>query len=715
LRPGFVRRLPAWALAVFGLALLARLLFWWLADQPLLYTHQYHYFMNGLLIAQHADPWGLLLRSDDWRLWDGHWTIAPLYYPFEALAFRLFGAHLEPLRLLQCFLGALTAVAVGAIGRATAGPRGVWAGLLYAVHGYSVELPMWTLTENLHNVLFCAAMALLLRGAAGPGVAATAGGAALLGLSALARSVSSAFIPVAAAWQWFYAERERRWRTAAVALACGLGVILPWTARNVFIMGDLVPIETTAYENIWYANHFTDPARWQRQAEIIHSQESPAAKREIAMHFALRGIRRNPGMFVDKVQANFWHFLRPEGLHHLLTSESVVEPWRHAFYVVLDDLPGLVLLPPFLAFCAGGRRTAAWALVVAWTAYYVFFEVVVFLNEVPRHRTGFVPFFLAGGVAGVLLLRRPEDRRRIAPWVGFGVGVVIVAGLLAPYPRPAWQALAATRALGPAEQALARGDVAESDRLAAAAASRAPDSARPWNLHARRLAAAGRPAEAVAAYDRARALARQGLTPAALARPRLLREAGRPAEADAALRALHLLSWNADPWIVLEAAWRELPPPRADAVQLAGDDYGAARGFFHPRGLDPALTRHRLEWTDHARRGGPRPPEGLHRWTRHRAWVRLLPTQPASAYDVTLEVGSPFPSPLSAPEVTVRVNGGPPRRFTLGAAIAPYTVRAAAVPGQPVTVQIDAPTWCRYGEPADQGVRVDRVSVAPAR
>jgi hypothetical protein len=697
---------------VFAVALAARLLFWWLADQPLLYTHQYHYFMNGLAIARHPHPWSYLLRADDWRLWDGHWTIAPLYYPFEAVVFWLFGPQLEPLRLVQCLLGALTAVAVGAIGRAAAGARGYWAGLLYSVHGYSVELPAWTLTENLHNVLFCAAMALLLRGTTQPGFGATAGGAALLGLSALARSVSSAFIPVAAAWKWFYAERKRRWPAAAVVLVCGLGVILPWTARNVFIIGDLVPIETTAYENIWYANHFTDETRWRRQAEIIHEQESPAAKREIALHFALRGIRRHPDMFVDKVRANFWHFLRPEGLHHLLVAESSMEPWRHVFYLLLDDLPGLVLLPPFLAFCAGGRRTAAWALIGLWTAYYVFFEVVVFLNEVPRHRTGYVPFLLAGGVAGIGLLWQREERRRAAPWAGFGIGVLIVLGLLQPYPGPAWQAVAAVRAMDPALAALDRGDVPEAERLAAGAAAKAAESPRPWIRYARRLSFSGRPAEAVAAYERAQLIARQSWSPV-VAMPRLLREAGRPAEADSALQTLHLLSWNADPWIVLDVAWRELPPPRTDEVRLGEDDYGAVRGFFHPRGLDPTLTRHRLEWDKYLR--GPQPPAGRHRWTRHRAWVRLVPSEPAAAYDVTLAMGSPFPSPLTAPEVTVRVNDGAPRRFTLGTTVAPYTLRAAAVPGEPVTVQIDAPTWCRHGEPADQGVRVERVSVAAAR
>ncbi|HEY7510139.1 MAG TPA: hypothetical protein VIG50_07800, partial [Vicinamibacteria bacterium] len=553
-----LRRVPVWAAGVFALALAARLLFWALADQPLLYTHQYHYFMNGLLIAQHPDPWTFLFRSDDWRLWDRHWTIAPLYYPFEALVFWIFGPSLEALRLVQIVLGALTAAAVGAIGRLTVGPRGYWAGLLYAVHGYSVELPTWTLTENLHNVLFCAAMALLLAGAARRGLATTAGGAALLGLSALARSVSSAFLPVAAAWRWWYGERDRRWRDALVVVACGLGVILPWTARNVFVIGDLVPIETTAYENIWYANHFTDEVRFRRQAEIVHAQETNADKRRVALHFALRGLRRDPGAFVDKVRKNFWHFLRPEGLHHLLTAESSMEPWRHAFYLLLDDLPGLVLLPPFLAFCAGGRRTAAWALIVLWTAYYLFFEIVVFLNEVPRHRTGFVPFFLVGGIAGIALLARREERRRAAPWIGAAIGLAVVFGLLAPYPAAAWRTVAALRALAAAEEAVARGAAADADRIAAEAAARAPGSQRPWVRYGRILARAGRPADALAAYERAAARPRVSWSPT-IARPRLLREAGQ--DPAAALRALHLLEWNADPWLVQEVAWRELPPP----------------------------------------------------------------------------------------------------------------------------------------------------------
>ncbi|PYQ37782.1 MAG: hypothetical protein DMF77_25940, partial [Acidobacteria bacterium] len=144
---------------MFAVALAARLAFTFLVDQPLLYGHQYHYFTNGLLLAQHPAPVRYVLLSDEWRLWNGEWTIAPLYHLFLGVVFRLFGPHLLPLRVVQCALDAVAAVAVAALGRRVAGPRGAWAGVAYALWWPAVEMTSWTMTENLHTVLFMAALA----------------------------------------------------------------------------------------------------------------------------------------------------------------------------------------------------------------------------------------------------------------------------------------------------------------------------------------------------------------------------------------------------------------------------------------------------------------------------------------------------------------------------------------------------------------------------
>ncbi|HEY2941763.1 MAG TPA: hypothetical protein VGN09_04955 [Vicinamibacteria bacterium] len=699
------------ALAVFLLAFVARVAFWLVVDQPLLYTHQYQYFTNGLRIAEHPHPLTFILTSDEWRLWDRHWTTAPLYYVFEAAVLRLFGPHLGPLRLIQCVLESLTAVAVAVMGRAVAGPWGAWAGAVYALQWFSVELPCWTLTEDLHLVLFVSALALLMVSRERPGLGAPVSAGVLFGLAALTRSVTTGFIPLAVLWRLFTGARRRA--AALAVMVSAAAVILPWTARNVFVMHEPVLIETAAFENIWYANSLVDRPRFEKQQDFIHSRPTPAEKRKAAVEFALRGITRHPGAFLDKVRGNFWHLLRPEGLHNLLTIERSLEPWRHLVTILLDDLVLLAALPPFVAFLAAGRRRPARALIALWTAYFLLMVVVVFHNEI-RYRSLLIPFMLAGAAGGVALLADPVARRRSLALAGMAVGLVLSTVIVLRYAAPAARAVTAARELRAAREALFRGDITTADQRAAEAAARDPRSPRPWLRYGRALAHAGRVEDAIAAYTRGAALASIANWDAALALPRLLQAAGRSDEAAHAVRRADVLSWNTDPWLVLEIAWREAAPVRAEEIVLGQGDYGMVRGFLHPRGVDPRISGPRLEWNKYEQLGGPQPPPGPHRWTLARAWLRLVPAQDAAEHEITLYMGSPFPSPLEAPVVTARVNGGPPTRFRLDREIRSYALRAAAPPGAPLVVRLSSPTWCLAGEPAEQGVRVDRMTVAPA-
>lgn len=698
--------------AVFVLALTARLLFVFAADEPLLYSHQYTYFTNALRIAEHPDPASYVLRSDEWRTWDQHWTIAPLYHLFAAAVFKLFGPHLLVLRLVQCLLDSGVAVAVAVLGRGVAGRRGAWAGAAYALYWPAIEMPSWTMTENAHTFLLTAGLAVLAsERLAPPGRHAAAG--LLLGLSALARSVSTGFLAIVSAWT-LLRSRPRAWKPAAALVLAGAAVILPWTARNVFLVGDSVLIESAAFENIWFANRFVDRATFLNQEHLVHGQATPAEKRAAALHFALRGIGRHPDRFVQKVGRNFRHFFRPEGLQNLLGIERSLEPWRHAGSVLLDDLPLLLAVPLFAVFLAGGRPSPARSLIVLWVSYYLLMVVVVFHNEI-RYRSAFVPFAFAGAAEGARVLFDPAARRRVRTLLGLGAGLLLSLAMVGPYAPRAYRAAAAAWTLRPLEAALARGDLEEAERIATAAAQRDPGSPRPWFDYGRSLVGIGRDAEALAAYSRGLPLATDANWRGRLALPRLLESAGRAQEAEAARRALDRLSWDDDPWLVLEIAWRELPAPRTDEIVLGGGaDYGAVRGFLHPRGGDPLLNRHRLEWNRYERLGGPQPPPGTHRWSRHRAWLRLVPASPAAAYDVTLWMGAPFPSTLASPQVRVRVGSGEASRVTVGPEIKPYQFRAAVAPGQPLVVNIDTPTWSRSGEPADQGIRVDRMTLMPA-
>jgi hypothetical protein len=700
-----------WAAAVFAVALAARLAFTFLVDQPLLYGHQYHYFNSGLALAQHHSPLSYVLFSDEWRTWNGEWTVAPLYHLFLGVVFRLFGPHLVPLRIVQSVLDALAAVAVAALGRRAAGPRGAWAGIAYALWWPAIEMPSWTMTENLHTVLFAGALALLAEEAALPSRRRAFLGGLLLGLSALARSVSTGFLPIAAVWRWWAAGRGRAGlRAAAPIVLGGVIVILPWTARNVLLVHDAVLIESAAFENIWFANNFADPPRLARQREVIHGEKDPAARRRAALLFAVRGIRRNPGLFLEKVGVNFWHFLRPEGLHNLVRVQRSLEPWRHGGQVLLDDLLMAGLVPLTIVFVLAGPRTPVRVLLTGWMAYYLLMVVVIFHNEV-RYRSAFVPFALAAAAGGVAVLCDRERRRRVATWVSLALGVAIVVRMLRPYAADGWRDAAATRMMADAGRALERGSAAEAWSVAEAAAARAPRSPRPWYDLGKALHFAGDPRGALAAYGKGDPRAVFANWRGLLARARILPGLEGGESGTRPVREADRTSWETDPWLVLEVAWRELPPPRTDEVLVARNDYGAVRGLFQPRGLDPDVSGKSPQWSDYSEGAGPRPPAGPHRWTRRLAWVRLVPTQPAAAYDVTIEMGSPFPSPVSSPVVTVRGNDGASHAFTLSPTIQSYTFRIAARPGEPLLLRLASPVWSRAGEPADQGVRVDRVSV----
>ena len=684
-------RVPWW-LAVFAAALALRLAFVLFVDEPLLYTHQYNYFNGGLKVAEHADPWTYVGASDEWHTWGDGWTMAPLYHLLAGAVFRLTGRHLRTLQVLQCFLDALGAVMVGALGRALAGRGGTWAGLAYAVYWPAVELPSRTLTENLHTPLLLAGFTSLVcspSAKTGSGRRTTlraAAGGFLIGLSAMARAVSAAFLPLAALWRW----RVRRGKAGAVEaaaiLAAGAAAILPWTVRNAVAIGDPVLIETVGIWNVWTDNAFVDAHRYDVQALRIHKEPTPAGRRALALAYARRGLRESPGAFARKVWDNLEHFFRPEGLHQLLTVEQPRTAWRSIAALFLDDGILLAAVVLFAVFAVAGRRSPAATLVFLWMAYYLFMLVVVFHNEI-RYRSAFVPFILAGAAAGLSVLLDPTERRRpVGP--ALAVGAVLAVLMIVPFVLPASRSLASWLSLRPARAAIERGDLTAASTAAFAAASRDPNAARPWLTYGGWLLKGGRITEAIEAYERARLRKPAHWTPIVVL-PRLLRDAGRNAEADERLRDADQFSWNVDPWLALEVAWRELPPPRTDEILLGRDDYGAVRGFLHAR--------------------------GDHRWTRHRAWLRLVPATPAPAYDVTLAMGSTEPSPNATPTVRVRANDAPGVAFTLSRDVQPYSFRTVSPKTGPLLVEIRSPTWNLSGQPPEQGIRVDRVTIVPAR
>lgn len=675
------------------MALLARLAFLWASGEPLLYLHQYTYFNGGLRIAAHPAPLAYVLHSDEWRYWNGRWTIAPLYYWMVAAVFRLTG-HLLPLLLLQGVLDSLTAVMVAALARRLVGPRGTLAGLVYALHLPALELAAHTMTENAHTVLLVASFLLLARagGALREGrgaLAASATAGLLLGLSALARAVGLLFAPLILLWYVAGTAGWRGWRrglTSGVAFALGVAAaVLPWTARNRLLIGDPNPIESVSIYNLWVDNSFVPADRLAQQEARLAEQPTPSERRALAFEFVRRGLLRRPDLFLPKVRANFAHITRPEGLHYLLLVEEPRPSWRYLAALVLDDGILLLTIPLFAVFLAAGPPGPLRSLFALWTAYYLLMVVVVFHNDV-RYRSALMPMAIAGAVAGAALLGSREQRRRWATRLGLAAGLLLIAWRLQPYLQPAEDALRGWWRLRGVDSVLARGDLAAAFAQARSAAAADPRAARPYLRYARALLRAGRLEEAAVAYRLAGERRPDHWTPVVMA-PALLQALGRAEEVPVAVARANQLSHDVDPWLALDTAWRELPAPRTDEIRLAHGDYGAVRDFFHPG-------------------------DGF-RWSRGRATLRLVPATPAAAYDVTLEMGTPPPSPLAQATVEARVRGGAAASFTLDREVRSYTWRTPAPDGGVLVVELHAPTWNLAFQNAEQGVRVHRLKVAP--
>jgi hypothetical protein len=676
--------------AVFLLALALRLgyLFWF--DDPMHRT-EYSYLQGGLAIASHETPWRFVWTTEVWREWGDRWVVAPLYYLFLAGTFLLFGTQIRTVQVLQCGLDAVTAILVGVIGRRLEPRYGAWAGLAYALYWPAVSLPPQLLSENLHTVLLVGGVALLLRNANaadGPGTRRIwlFLGGALLGLSALARAVSLLFVPVAGLWRWAKGP-DRRWGNALLVVAGAAAIVLPWSLRNAFIIGDPVPIETLAYYNLYKVNSFVPPSRYEWREEMIHNAPTPQARRALAVRYAWKGVRTQPRQFLSKIAANTLHFLRPEGLHLLFVAEWARPLAWHVGNVLLGD--GLLVPAAFLfvAFLVAGPPSPGRALLGLWTLYYLFFVLVVY-NSTVRYRTALAPLVLAGMPAGVMAIAASTGKRRA---LGLVLGAAVAAAMLVPHVEiVARGSLAFLRGLG-ARVAFDRGEVVSAARAVRRAAEVAPRSVNPLLRHARFQAERGDLEGALATYDEARSR-KPAHVVAHLASAPLLQQLGRMDRALLARQgADDLLKGTESRQLlvhVLSAAWLWLAPPVTDELEFGRDAYGAADNLvFDLSGRS---------------------------WTRHEARVRLRPRTRADNYDVTIEMSSPLPSPLTAPRVVVAGPNGEEAIFTLERDARPYSLRIKRPADGIVRLSITAPSWTRRHQPPDQGVCLTRVRVVPA-
>src|SRR5262249_20763651 len=361
----------------------------------------------------------------------------------------------------------------------------------------------------------------------------------------------------------------------------GVLAVLPWWARNAFVIGDPVPIETLAYYNLYLHNSFVGKERVARRAHYIAREPTPQARRALAVRYAVEGWTERPLDGLAKVARNVQHFLRAEGVYQWLGAEVPRSLGWHLGNVLLGDLVLAPALFLFVVFLVAGPPVPGRLLLGLWTAYYLFLVIVVFNAEV-RYRTGLAPFVLAGAPAGLEALGTAEPRWRRAAVI---LGLLIAVVPTLPYGMQALRAARSAWTLLPAREAIRRGDLAAAQTIAARAGDLNPTAVRPWLTFARWMDEA-RHSEEAAAADREGLARRASHSGARVRLPAVLAAAGRTDEAAEARAAVEgfLDGEGINPGVALEGAWVSMAPPRTNEIRMGVNDYGAARNFLHDRG-----------------------------------------------------------------------------------------------------------------------------------
>lgn len=239
------------ALAIFLLALAARLLhIWFLRESPL--------FSHLLIDSVSFNARAVDFLNGHWLPREGAFYQAPLYPLFLSGVYRIFGHSLLAARIAQAFLGSGTAVLVYLIGRRCCGrTTGIVAGVIAALYAMAIHFDFEILRSSL--VLFLGTLSLHLLLVASERRSALRWGAAgfVLGLGVIARPTLLAFVPLAVLWAFFRPGRTRTasYVTAVILSAAALAPPAAVTAVNYASVGQLIPVSINGGLNFYLGNN----------------------------------------------------------------------------------------------------------------------------------------------------------------------------------------------------------------------------------------------------------------------------------------------------------------------------------------------------------------------------------------------------------------------------------------------------------------------------
>ncbi len=552
----------AWfALAVFGVALLVRLVHvWQLRRSP--------YFSLLMGDSRGYDEWAQRIAGGEWL---GHEVFyqAPLYPYLLGIIYAVAGRHLLLVRIVQALIGSASCALLAlAAARLFSRRAGIAAGLMLALYAPAIFFD-GLLQKSVLDVFFvCLALWLISRSEGTAEIAKTAeeraendiphraqrspwfllyaGLGLTMGGLALTRENALVFIVVILGWIVVNVERRtsiaERLKRCAVFLA-GIAIILvPVAARNSYVGGGFYVTTSQFGPNLYIGNN---PAADGTYQSLRFGRGAPEYERQDATELAERALRKRltpsevSSYWTDKAidfatsSPGAWLSLMARKVALLWNATEMVDTESQEAYAewslplrvggLVGHFGVLVPLALFGVFVTWPLRSRIWVL-YAMTLTYAASVVVFYVFA--RYRYPLVPLltlFAAAGIAGA-----PEFISRGRP--AWAVAAVAAMAVFCNWPMLSTALMRAVTEtnVGTALQSEGRLDEALDHYHRAIAF--APEFPPAYNNLATTLRAKGQIPEAIAAYQQALRV-HPDFPDAQYNLANALLQAGRPAEA----------------------------------------------------------------------------------------------------------------------------------------------------------------------------------------
>ncbi len=270
-------------------------------SQPDLYLLQSYFSTLNFQLPANYNPLGILTSHR-----------APFYPLFLAVIYFFTGINdtrFFVVRLLQAVLGAALAPLTYALAQRLFPARphvARFAALTVACYPLLVIYPLALATENLFFILLLASVLTLASTTDQSSQSRFMLAGFLLGLTALTRSVITAFVGLAILWLFFMLKQRR----GAILLALVFIItISPWVIRNSLLYGRITGIETSMGYNLYLGYHPQGTGTFAYGPSIdLFTILDDAERDRVGTQKALEFIKADPGRVLPLMVYRLGHF-----------------------------------------------------------------------------------------------------------------------------------------------------------------------------------------------------------------------------------------------------------------------------------------------------------------------------------------------------------------------------------------------------------------------